>query len=368
WLFYTVVKSYFHNNSIPWYDIMLSGFGLDEEGRTMHKSKGNIILPLDVVKKYSADAVRWWASSVKLGDDLPYSEKDVITGHRLCIKLWNASKLISSHIDEKIESCELREVDKWILSKIDHVIEKTTAYLDRYEYSKARTLIETSFWHDFCDNYLEIVKYRVYEKKDKAAKYTLYNALLAYLKLFAIYIPHITEEIYQSIFKKFEGYESIHISPWPEKMGIEKSDLGEICVEIISSLRKWKSDKGMPLNAKLEHITIFSLKNLKSIEEDIKNPMNVERIEFKEGKPEIEEKIIKVVPNYRVIGPSFGEKTKEIIKLLQNPEIAKRIDSGETVTEYKLCRDHISRIEKEYMAEGKKVDIITGKDYIIEIF
>jgi valyl-tRNA synthetase len=73
WLFYTVVKSYYHNSSIPWDNIMLSGFGLDEEGKAMHKSKGNIILPLDVVEKYSADAVRWWASSVKLGDDLPFS-------------------------------------------------------------------------------------------------------------------------------------------------------------------------------------------------------------------------------------------------------------------------------------------------------
>jgi len=368
WLFYTVVKSYFHNKSIPWYSIMLSGFGLDEEGKAMHKSKGNVIHPLEIVEKYSADAVRWWSSSVKLGDDLPYSEKDVVAGHRLCIKLWNASKLISSHLDEKIESSDLKEIDRWILSKIDTLIEKVTLYLEEYEYSRARTLIETSFWHDFCDNYLEIVKYRLYEKKDRSAKYTVYNALLMYLKLFAIYIPHITEEIYQDIFKKFEEYDSIHISPWPEKLGIKGSNLGELCVSIISSLRKWKSDRGMALNAKIEDIVIFSSKDIDPIKEDIKRAMNVENLESKKGKPEIEEKIVKVIPNYKVIGPIFGDRTKEIVKIIQDPEIAKKIDSGEKVTEYKLCKDHISRIEKEYRAEGRKVDILTGKDYIIEIF
>jgi len=368
WLFYTVVKSYFHNKSVPWHSIMLSGFGLDEEGKAMHKSKGNVIHPLEIVEKYSADAVRWWSSSVKLGDDLPYSAKDVVAGHRLCIKLWNASKLISSHLDEKIESSDLKEIDRWILSKIDSLIEKVTLYLEEYEYSKARTLIETSFWHDFCDNYLEIVKYRLYEKKDRSAKYTVYNALLTYLKLFAIYMPHITEEIYQDIFKKFEEYESIHISPWPEKLGIKESNLGETCVSIISSLRKWKSDRGMALNAKIEDIVIFSSKDLDLIKEDIKRVMNVENLEFKRGKPEIEEKIIKVIPNYKVIGPIFGDRTREIVKIIQDPEIVKRIESGEKVTEYKLCKDHVSRIEKEYRAEGKKVDILTGRDYVIEIF
>ena len=368
WLFYTVVKSYFHNKSVPWQDIMLSGFGLDKEGKAMHKSKGNVILPLDVVKKYSADAVRWWSSSVKLGEDLPYSDKDVVAGHRLCIKLWNASRLISSHLDEKIESSDLKEIDRWILNKIDSIIEKVTEYLDEYEYSKARALIESSFWHDFCDNYLEIVKYRLYEKKDRSSRYTVYKALLMYLKLFAIYIPHITEEIYQNIFRKFEEHESIHVSPWPEKLGIKESNLGETCVSIIASLRKWKSDRGMALNAKMKDIVIFSSKDLGPIKVDIMRAMNVENLEFKKGNPEIEEKILKVVPNYKVIGPLFGDRTKEVIKIIQDPEIAKRIESGEKVTEYKLSKEHISRIEKEYRAEGRKVDIVAGKDYIIEIF
>jgi len=133
-------------------------------------------------------------------------------------------------------------------------------------------------------------------------------------------------------------------------------------------LRKWKSDRGMALNAKIEDIVIFSSKDIDPIKEDIKRAMNVENLESKKGKPEIEEKIVKVIPNYKVIGPIFGDRTKEIVKIIQDPEIAKKIDSGEKVTEYKLCKDHISRIEKEYRAEGRKVDILTGKDYIIEIF
>ncbi len=368
WLFYTVVKSYLHNNSIPWHNIMLSGFGLDEEGKAMHSSKGNVILPLDVIERYSADALRWWASSAKLGDDLPYKEKDILAGHRLCIKLWNAAKLISSHLDEKVASAEPREIDRWILGNLDELIKKTTEYLEEYEYSKAKTLIESSFWHEFCDNYLEIAKYRLYQEEDPAVKYTMYHALLTYLQLFAIYIPHITEELYQKIFREFEETKSIHLTSWPEPRGMEKSPLGETCVSIVSSLRKWKSDNGIALNTEMDEVTIFSSMNLNPIKEDIAQAMNIQNLTLKKGTPEIEKKILSVVPNYEIIGPKFGEKTEEVVKRLQDPEVVRKIENGETVTEHELSKKHISRVEKEYRAEGRKVDILTGKNYVIEVF
>ncbi|MEA1993309.1 MAG: valine--tRNA ligase [Euryarchaeota archaeon] len=367
WLFYTVVKSYLHNDSIPWENIMLSGFGLDEEGKAMHKSVGNVIHPSEVVERHSADALRWWASSAKLGDDLPFNEKDILAGQRLCIKLWNASKLVASHLGKKVDSADLREIDRWILYKVSSLVEKVTDYLDEYEYSKAKKLIEASFWHDFCDNYLEIVKYRLYGG-DKPAQHAVYNALLLYLKLFAIYIPHITEKIYQEVFREFEGDSSIHISSWPEKLDIEQTEPGETCVSIISALRKWKSGNGMALNAEIEEIAIFSSKNLDPISEDIKNTMNVRSLQLRKGTPDIEERIVKVVPNYKILGPKFGDRTKEIVGILQKPEIARRIETGEKVTEYELSSEHVLRVEKEYLAGGRKVELLTGENYLIEIF
>jgi valyl-tRNA synthetase len=89
WLFYTVIKSYIHTDSLPWHDIMISGQGLDPNGKAMHKSKGNIVEPLPIVDKYSADAVRWWAASAKLGDDLAFKEKEVVYGQKFANKLFN---------------------------------------------------------------------------------------------------------------------------------------------------------------------------------------------------------------------------------------------------------------------------------------
>ena len=96
--------------------------------------------------------------------------------------------------------------------------------------------------------------------------------------------------------------------------------------------------------------------------------MNIKNLQIKRGDPEIEEKLVRVVPNYKIIGPTFGEKTDEVVKILQDPAVVAKIESGETVTEFDLSREHIARIEKEYRAEGRKVDIVTGDSYLIELF
>jgi valyl-tRNA synthetase len=181
-------------------------------------------------------------------------------------------------------------------------------------------------------------------------------------------MPHITEEIYQEIFRDREGDESVHLSSWPEPQGVPESSLGQLCVEIISSLRKWKSDRGLALNTEIQDLIIFSPVSLEPIYADLTQAMNIKNLQIKSGTPDIEERIVKVVPDYKVIGPQFGEKTRDVVKKLQDPAVVTRIESGETVTEYALSKNHIARIEKEYRAEGRKVDIITGESYLIEIF
>ncbi|MFQ5892219.1 MAG: valine--tRNA ligase, partial [Candidatus Methanofastidiosia archaeon] len=291
WAYYTILKSLLHSESVPWYNVMISGMGLDPNGEAMHSSRGNVVLPLDVADKYSADAVRWWSSGVTLGNDLPFKEKDVVAGHKLCIKLWNAAKFCKTHLkDYKEEKAELREIDKWILERVDETIEKATKYLDVYEYSKAKILIEQSFWHDFCDNYLEIVKYRLYFKRDKAASFTLYHALLSYVKMFAIYIPYVTEDIYQNLFRESEKEISIHTSSWPEKMGI-RTHIGEKAVRVISELRKWKSENGIALNAQLSKVIIHTKEDLSEVLKDIKGAMNIKELEITKRKPQVEERI-----------------------------------------------------------------------------
>ena len=331
----------------------------------MHASRGNVVLALDMVKKHSADAVRWWASETKLGEDLLFKEKDVIKGYKLCIKLWNAANLVSQHLTEKPEKCELRDVDQWLLSRLDAVITEATEHLDAYEYSRAKNVIELSFWHDFCDNYLEISKYRLYGEKDEAVLYTLYHALLTYLKSFSPYVAHVTEELYLTIYEKWEKDESIHLSQWPEPFGIPESVTGQMIVDIIAGLRRWKSDRGIPLNRPLTRVKVYTSEELDT--RDIKGAMNIKEAIVTKENPQWEERVAKVTPNFKVIGPLFGKDTNRVASLL--------VENAEDITEQGkitvdgviLKREYITSIEKEYYVGEKKVEILSAGDVVIEI-
>ncbi len=293
WAFNTVVKSYLHSGKIPFKNIMISGHGLDPKGKKMSKSKGNIVEPLSVIARYSADALRWWAASSTLGSDAPYQEKDVVTGQKVLIKLWNASRFAETFLQkyEPRKPAELRIMDRWILSKLMNLVKSTTEYFKTYEYSKAKTDTEVFFWHAFADNYLEIIKHRLYLEDDKVAKWTLYKTLLTILKLLTPFIPHVTEAIYQELFKKHEKDLSITISKWPEieKDFIDKNaeDLGDMAISIVSAIRQYKSQRGLALNKELSSIMIECdakpQKDLKKVLDDIKGVMKIKQVGFGKG-------------------------------------------------------------------------------------
>jgi valyl-tRNA synthetase len=365
WAFYTIVKALFHHNEVPWYNAMISGHGLDEHGKGMHASRGNVVLSLDMVKKHSADAVRWWASEAKLGEDLLFKEKDVIKGYRLCVKLWNAAKLVSLHVKENPQKTGLRDVDTWLLGRLDTVIKTATEHFDVYEYGRAKAIIEVSFWHDFCDNYLEIVKYRLYNKKDEAALYTLYHSLLTYLKLFSPYIAHVTEEIYQNLYAQWEKDISIHVSKWPEPVGIPENVTGQKIVDIIAALRRWKSDTGMALNRPLTRVKLYTQEDIGVT--DIKGAMNCETVEITKESPLWEEKITRISPDFKVIGPLFGKDTKNVAALLE--KYAGELEKTEEIKKdgFLLKREYIQSIQKEFYAGTKKVEVLSAGDVVIEV-
>lgn len=257
WLFNTVVKSQLHNNVNPWKDVVISGFVLDPHGKKMSKSKGNIVKPQDIIEKYSADALRFWSSSVKLGDDIPYQEKDLVTANKTITKLWNASKFVFMHLkDFDLKKPKKFEVmDKWMLSKVNDLVKSCTESFEKYEYSKARADVDKFFWQVFCTNYLEIVKDRLYnpdERGDnarKSAQYVLYYSLLSILKIFAPIMPYITEEIYNLYYSKKEKEKSIHVSEWPEynkKLKVDEK-VGDEFIRVLEQVRKYKSRENKSL-------------------------------------------------------------------------------------------------------------------------
>jgi valyl-tRNA synthetase len=118
WLFNTMVKSLLHHDKVPWKTTTISGFALDPHGKKMSKSKGNTIAPQEMIKKYSADSLRFWAAGSKLGEDLPFQEKDLITGKKMITKLANAANFALMHLENLKEPAELEVIDKWMLSKL----------------------------------------------------------------------------------------------------------------------------------------------------------------------------------------------------------------------------------------------------------
>ncbi len=290
WLFYTVVKSLYHEDKLPWENVSISGF-VTMSGEKMSKSKENVISPQEVIEKYSADALRFWAAGSKLGEDLDYMEKDLIAGKKFEIKLWNASKFVFMNLEGFKPKMPYKEkiIDGLFLNKLNELVKSCTEAFENYEYARAKLECEKFFWSMFCDNYLEIVKKRIYSENQVgkySAQSTLYYSLLTLLKLIAPIMPFITEEIYQEYFKKIEKDKSIHISEWPKLVGGKSfvvSDEFDVFIEILGCVRQEKSNAKKSMKAEII-LTLDkeTMKKIKDLLEDLKDVCCSR--EIKEGK------------------------------------------------------------------------------------
>ena len=295
WDFYTITKSLYHFNKLPWRDLMISGYVTSEDGSKLAKSKGNNTnSPQNIIKTYSADVTRYWANSLTLGKDTVFSLVEFENGKKLVNKIWNASKFVLSFLqDYSPREVNLEIIDKWIIEKYKDLFVRFTALLDRYEIALAVNELEKFFWN-FCDNYIEIVKRRLYNpdvygaEKCESAKYACYHVLLGMLKLFSPVLPHITEEIYMDYYAEKENKKSIHISGYLN-MGtdVDKTLLenGDKIVDIVSQLRQFKSENKVSLKTFIKDMTITSniTDFLKQAEVDIKAVCSVNEIIYKEG-------------------------------------------------------------------------------------
>ncbi|MBT5030206.1 valine--tRNA ligase [archaeon] len=291
WLFNTVAKSKLHFDMLPWKDCFINGWILDPYGKKMAKSKGNIIEPQGMIDKYSADALRFMAGSAKLGDDLPFQEKELVTGKKTVTKLWNASKFCQMHLEDYKESKVSEAFDKWLITKLHKTIKEATESLDNYNFFNAKSKADNFFWQNFCDNYLEIAKDRLYnpEKRSKEGRESgqecLEQSLNGIIKMMAPIMPHITEEIYQLYFAKKEKIKSVHISSWPEynsKLIDEKAEeIGDKLIEVIGLVRKVKSENSLSLKEAVKEIVLdLSEEEVKPFLEDLKSVTKAEKISF----------------------------------------------------------------------------------------
>lgn len=281
WAFYTIAKSLLHENTAPWKNVMISGWCLDKNKAKMSKSKGNVVTPMNLIENKGSDVVRYWSATSKLGADIVYSEPLLDVGKRLMTKLWNASKFVSAHLaDINHDSINLNEVarimDRWLISRLHRTIAKTTLAFEQYEYFEARRAMEKFFWDDLCDNYLEIVKTRIYNQQasdnegQKSAQITLSYTMEILLRLFAPIIPHITEELYYTIFPEYQTKGSIHrMGNWPnidQKAEYSKeNELGNLFVEILELVRKAKAEKKVSIKYPIDKLIISIPSDIKEL-------------------------------------------------------------------------------------------------------
>jgi valyl-tRNA synthetase len=329
WLFHTLVKCYEHTGEVPFDSVMINGMVLDENREAMSKSKGNVVLPEEVTANFPVDAARYWAAGTSIGDDFPYKEGDLEAGERLLQKLWNASRLVDrltpapEAVPESVPEAELAAVDRWVLAELDDLVATLTDRFERYEFSKARDELRTFFWNSFCDDYLEIAKQRLADERDPSTEYALVTAHRTFLKLFAPFLPHVTEELWQRLYAAGSGesgparsddgaeLDSVHTEDWPAEQGYE-ADLvaGETAMEVVSGLRRYKTEAGLALNAGLDRVRVYG--HVDGFEDAIAEAMHVDDFETLDEAPEVTTDVTGVDLDYSLVGPEYGDEVRNI--------------------------------------------------------
>jgi valyl-tRNA synthetase len=254
WAFYTIAKAMLHEDQIPWKHALVSGWILDPDRKKMSKSKGNTITPVHLLEAYTADGVRYWASTARLGTDTAFDEKVLAVGKRLVTKIFNASKYVLGQTAD-VHPITV-EIDRAFVHALAKLVEDATASLDRFDYAGALAATEQFFWASFTDTYVELAKGRARGEREggEAARGSAVAALRlglrVILRLFAPALPYITEEVWSWAFAEETSHPSIHRAPWPT--AAEFADVPapanakshELAAAAMAAINKRKSEAG----------------------------------------------------------------------------------------------------------------------------
>ena len=269
WLFSTVVRAELECRSLPWSDVAISGWVLDPDRKKMSKSKGNVLTPLPLLEKHGADSVRYWAAGGRLGTDTAADEGQMKVGRRLAIKILNASKFVLGRLADgpATGSAAVTEpVDRDALRQIGGVVLRATDALEHYDHTKALEAVEESFW-SWCDDYVELVKTRAYgdpaDPGAASARAALALALSVQLRLFAPFLPFVTEEVWS-----WWRPGSVHRQEWPDAIAELSPALGEddgewgaapvldVAARVLGAVRREKTGRKRSMRARVERLTV----------------------------------------------------------------------------------------------------------------
>ena len=275
WLFSRVVRAHFENHSLPWVRSLISGFVVDPDRKKMSKSRGNAVMPTEVLERYGSDAVRWRAAKIRPGLDSPFDQREMKVGRRLALKVLNASKFVLGAGALTDTAAITEPADLSLLAHLSAVITETTRSFEAYDYTSALESTEQFFWQ-FCDDYLELVKERAYGPAEDpgaaSARATLTFTLDVVLRLFAPIMPYVTEEVW-SWWR--EG--SIHRTRWPvaEEVVVSEdpgllSDVSAALIQIRGAKTQARVSMKTEISLAKFYGTAGALTHLQAVEPDLR--------------------------------------------------------------------------------------------------
>lgn len=271
WVARMIMMGMYVMGDVPFRTVNFHGLVRDSKGQKMSKTKGNGTDPLTTVDKFGADALRYWVATAPIGTDLRYSDDEVKRGSKLLTKLWNAAKYVLMNLTDfepdtapqiAVENRFIE--DRWVLSELNKTIAEVRKHLDKYDNYNSRAAIDTFFYDVFCDQYLEFIKDRFwspekYSVQSKiAAQWTLFEVLRAVIGLYAPFIPFQTEELWQKIYKPYEGGQTLHLTAYPAVDSARDTDVSQmqIALDILKNIRGLRTERKVGNGAKLETLTI----------------------------------------------------------------------------------------------------------------
>jgi valyl-tRNA synthetase len=264
WLFYTVVRSHYEHDSLPWANAAISGFVVDPDRKKLSKSAdNNPDAPMNLIAEYGSDAVRYWSANGRPGIDVAFDRNQFKIGRRLAIKILNASKfalgLGEPGSGDGAAATVSHPLDRSMLSRLAAELEDATRAFEHYDYSKALERTESFFWW-FCDDYLELVKGRAYgargEEGQASARAALRTGLDVQLRMFAPFLPFVTEEVW-SWWK--DG--SVHRAAWPTPGELSAGegadrDVAGVAAAVLSEVRKAKTAAKRSLRTEVARVVV----------------------------------------------------------------------------------------------------------------
>ena len=371
WAFYTILSAVALTGQRPWDQILINGMVLGEDGFKMSKSRGNIIVPEEILSKYGADALRQWAATgAAMGSDIMFNWNDVIAASRFQTKMWNIARFVllqleKEGVDKNIQVTAL--ADRWLLTRLSDTVAKVTEAMDQYQFDTALKTIREFAWDVLADNYIELVKGRLYAKdaSRKSACLVLHTAYDSICRMLAPFTPYFADECYSYL-----NSESVHHQQWVTFTYDDPQALleGDILSKVVAEVRKFKHDSGLALNAPLGRVTIYTPHTILD-EGDMSRTLNAD-VQWRTDSARLDRVVTDIEFNRSVVGPAFKKQSQAFMKAIRilipeqllNPPATINLEGTEFAVPENAFTPRFS-----YMEGGEMVDVVSVAGVIVTI-